>query len=255
MNNTSMNNTNMNNTNMNIKAISFDFWNTLFYNSNETKRKNIRLDYLMDRVKKYRSASPDEILSAYNKGINEFSSHWKNNHKTFGSGKFLKIVFDSLSLIPSEEDFLEMNSFYENVIINIPPDIIHGVKEIIPALSSEYKLGIISDTFLSPGKALRVILKKHGLFSYFSSFVFSDETGYAKPRIEQFNRSENLLKIKLSETCHIGDLEDTDIKGAKAAGSIAGLYLNNGSRPETTEADFVFSDYNELKSKLNCLNI
>src|SRR5690606_40365814 len=61
-------------------------------------------------------------------------------------------------------------------------------------------------------------LESVGIAGYFDIYVFSDETGVAKPHPEAFRRAYEPLGCLPSEALHIGDIERTDILGAKSAG-------------------------------------
>jgi putative hydrolase of the HAD superfamily len=116
------------------------------------------------------------------------------------------------------------------------------------------KVGLVCDTGFSPGTTLRKIMDANGIASHFDSFSFSNETGYLKPRIETFNRVLNDLRIHPEEAVHIGDLEHTDIAGAKKMGMKAIKFIGaNHSATRESIADIVLDSLSDLPSALDRL--
>ena len=134
------------------------------------------------------------------------------------------------------------------------PRPVPGVAEVLPRLSRRYRLGLISDIGLTPGRVLREILRRDGLLPHFRALTFSDETGAAKPRPEQFLRTLAILEAQPEEAAHIGDLPETDLAGARAMGMKAILFLGVTHRHDGRPlADGVFEEYNELEKLLERL--
>jgi FMN phosphatase YigB (HAD superfamily) len=58
------------------------------------------------------------------------------------------------------------------------------------------------------------------------------------------------LGVDVKEILHIGDLEMTDVKGAKNVGATAVLFAANNDEVTTTAADFVIKTHRELPDLL-----
>ena len=95
---------------------------------------------------------------------------------------------------------------------------------------------------------LRQVLTNHGLLDMFDSLIFSDEAGRAKPHLEVFKRAARLLSAEPAAIVHVGDLERTDIVGAKQAGyrAIRFTGVTLMEEDETTIADFVTDDLTDV---------
>ena len=121
------------------------------------------------------------------------------------------------------------------------PDAVEGMPELVRALSEHYVLAIISDTSYSGGRTLRKLLVDFGILDQFAVTTFSDEMGRAKPHPDLFERTLKQAGFAPEEAIHIGDREDTDVRGAKAAGLDAILFLAASKKKDAsgTEADFV----------------
>jgi len=111
-------------------------------------------------------------------------------------------------------------------VIDHPPGLLPGAADAVERLSETVPLAIISDTAFSPGSVLRELMGEVGILDRFSAFVFSDETGVAKPDPVAFERALGALNVEARDAVHIGDIERTDVLGARAAGMHAVLYRN-----------------------------
>ncbi len=86
------------------------------------------------------------------------------------------------------------------------------------ALSPRYKMAIVSDSGITPGRFVRQVLRELEILGYFESTVFSDEVGFCKPNRVMFERALGELGVGPREAVHVGDLLHTDVAGAKAMG-------------------------------------
>jgi len=198
-------------------AITFDLWNTLIANrSYANQRYNFLIDFLH---KQSYEVSSDELKEKYNRVLEKH----RKTEKNFGLIHFqledrLKELFSSLKL---DIDKIHLNNLIldlEDILMLDPPPLMDDVKETLEFLSSDFKLGVISDTGITPGRVLRKVLEKHGILKYFHTTVFSNEIGYLKPSNVMFETALKNLGIKPENAIHLGDLLQTDIKGAKDAG-------------------------------------
>ena len=96
------------------------------------------------------------------------------------------------------------------------PTIIESTKELFVNSSQNYRIGLISDTEMTPGKFLIQILEKLDLRQFFDAFVFSDEIGFYKPNSKLFQTALSKLECNPNESLHIGDYLHTDIIGAQS---------------------------------------
>jgi putative hydrolase of the HAD superfamily len=142
-------------------------------------------------------------------------------------------------------------------VLDHPPQLLPGVREALAFLAARAKLAIISDTAFSPGSILRELMVEQDIDRYFSGYVFSDETGIAKPHPEAFAAALNQLQGAPEEGVHIGDIERTDIRGARGAGMKAILYDGGSERSkyaeDETAADAVMHHWNEIEEVLGKL--
>lgn len=235
---------------MAIKAISLDFWNTLFTEAPggfKLYQKNRSL-LLLETIRTYGDFTEELLEEAF---IEEARSHnliWRNAHRTLATAERVSRILTHLKVaLPLDVTATIVTSFEEG-ILEYPPVLIDGVRETVRLLSSRYRIGLISDVGYSPGRILRRVLSDAGILEAFDSLVFSDEAGKSKPHPEVFERTRLALGAKPGEIVHIGDLEHTDIIGGKNAGYVTVRFT--GATPmaegEETQADIVTDDFREV---------
>jgi len=241
-----------------IRAVSFDFWNTLFTEQSGGFRlyQASRRRLLAEALSGCGVFTDDHLEQAC---LVEAESHnriWREEHRTLATSERVGRILTHLDACLDESAMAEIVKAYEEGILERPPVLIPGVREAIERLSSRYRLGIISDVGFSPGRVLKEVLASVGLLDAFASLVFSDEAGRSKPHREVFERTARALGAEPHEIVHIGDLEFTDIVGAKNAGYHAIRFVGVtplGER-ERTIADRVAEDFREVPDLIESLS-
>lgn len=109
-----------------------------------------------------------------------------------------------------------------------------------------FRLGLISNTGMTPGVAFRRFMAQHGLLDYFDALTFSDEVKLAKPAPEIFLRTLRALDAAPAQAIHVGDHPITDVMGARRCGLktvwIEGFYergdfADPAAQPDVSVAD------------------
>lgn len=183
--------------------------------------------------------------------LTEAESHhrfWQEQHRTRPASERVSTILNHLDVAVSAPVLATIVERFEEGILEHPPMLVAGAREVLRSLSQSYRLGIISDVGFSPGRVLKLVLADNDLLDAFDSLVFSDEAGRAKPHIEVFHRTARLLSAEPQEMAHVGDLERTDVIGAKQAGyhAIRFTGITRMEKDETTIADFVTDDLTEV---------
>jgi HAD superfamily hydrolase (TIGR01549 family) len=233
-----------------IKAISFDFWGTLFTEQPGAFRlyKERRRSLLAEAIFAYRDVAHAELERACTIDAESHNRIWREQHRTQIAAERLSNILTQLEVALPEATLTELIARFEEGILEHPPILIDGAREALARLSGRYRLGIISDVGFSPGRVLKQVLEHDGLLDTFDSFVFSDEAGCSKPHIEVFERTARALSAEPESIVHVGDLEHTDIAGAKRAGyhAIRFTGVTRMKEEETTIADFVTDDLTDV---------
>lgn len=227
-----------------VRAITFDFWRTLFYPSvNFQERRDARVRVLME------VSGCDERAAKY---------ALKNQES-----EFLRVhIAEQRTLVPADaipmlETHLAMSFCatkteilkrrLEDVTLEYPPSPIERALDAVRAAADRVPIGLISDTGLATGRVLGQLLKEHGFDGYFASLTYSDETGVAKPQAAMYHHASERLAVPVEDLLHIGDLEPTDIAGALSLGAQAALFAGDNDRfLNDTSAQHTFTHWSEF---------
>jgi putative hydrolase of the HAD superfamily len=234
-----------------IKAISFDFWNTLFteqeggFKLYQDTRRQILTKILCDHGQAFTAEAVAEAAHL------EAESHhliWTQEHRTLVAAERLQRILTRLNTSLPDEICAQVVAAYEEGILERPPTLVSGAREVIEELAGRFRLGIISDIGFSPGRVLRQVMEDAGVLQYFDSLIFSDEAGWSKPHPEVFRQTGAALQAPPQAIVHIGDLEHTDIVGANNAGfhSIRFVGITPMADGESSQAHYVTADLNEV---------
>ncbi len=237
-----------------LRAITFDFWGTLYQNA---YARDERLHLLEQVLNRHSQPHPwADLEAAYRHAGSVWEHAWREEQRSITIEHWLREVLASLEADLPEDALAGLCRPIEEIYLRgDTPRPVPGVAEVLPRLSRRYRLGLISDTGLTPGRVLREILRRDRLLPYFRTLTFSDETGAAKPLPEQFLRTLSILEAQPEEAAHIGDLPETDIAGARAVGMKAVLFLGVSQRQDGRPlADAVFEKYCALEELLKNLD-
>lgn len=243
---------------MAIKAISFDFWHTLFteqpgaFGIYQRRRRS----FLVEMFPEHLSRLDQQLEWACSIEEERHRRIWQEEHRTLPVSERVNTILNHLDVAAPDHMLATIVARFEEGILDHPPVLIDGAGVVLRSLSRQYKLGITSDTGFSPGRVLKKVLHDNDLLDVFDSLVFSDEAGRAKPHLKVFERTARVLSVDPSEIVHVGDLERTDIVGAKQAGFHAIRFT--GVTPmeddEATVADFVTGDLREIPRLVEMLD-
>ncbi len=151
----------------------------------------------------------------------------------------LESVLNSLNidLIDEEKDLIVKE--FEEEMLRDPPSLKNGIKETLEELSSNYEIGLISNTGITPGRIIDKVLQQYDIFKFFKVKIYSDEIGYYKPHPILFKTVLRKFKCKPHNVIHIGDKLETDIKGAKDSNMLA-IWFNESP---SSKSEFIIPDF------------
>lgn len=247
-----------------IRAVTFDLWDTVFIDdSDEPKRKAQglapkpieRRNLVQQFLARHEPISRELIDLAYDTTDAAFHQVWYGQNITWTVSERLSVLLKGLKRNLPGHEFAELVRLHEDMELSVCPDLAPNVADALSSLQGKYKIGVISDAIFSPGRALRQLLEDYDILKYFSSFVFSDEIGCAKPNPAVFQASAKDIGVTPGEIVHIGDRELKDIEGPQAVGARAVLCTVIKDRcSEKTKADAVCSNFSDLPVILEKLN-
>jgi len=158
--------------------------------------------------------------------------------------KSLEIILEWGKVKLSQDEFMEQmalkNDNYLSYISSMTKkDLLPGVSNVIEYLSENnipFALG-------SASKNARIILEKTGLIHKFGAVVDGNDVSKAKPNPEVFLIAASKIKIG-PENCIV--FEDS-VAGIQAANTAKMISVGIGEKDILNEADFIFSDFTEIK--------
>jgi FMN phosphatase YigB (HAD superfamily) len=230
-----------------IKAVTFDFWNTIATvppgAMDAARRRAIAAACEEHEVE----LEAERLVAA----LEEVGLHWE---RSWAAGKHLHPREGAETLVRSlgvegaaremvAEAFLGAG---REVGLEFAP----GIRTCLEGLDARgVRLGIVCDVGFSGGELLRELLAGEGLLECFSGWGFSDEVGYYKPAPQIFEAALGAVGAEPGEAIHIGDLRRTDVAGASSLGMRTVRYRGmnrEGDRESGPEAELVIDDHLEL---------
>jgi len=233
---------------MSIRAITFDFWGTLFRDANLEDRHIGRVDALVALA----SVTPEQADAALQVVYQEFARVHIDEQRTLDHHDGARLSLAELGITLSPEEIAELARRFAEAILIHPAYPIDGALEAVRAAAARVPVGVICDSGISPGSALTDLLERNGFAAHFRVLTFSDEVGVSKPRPIMFEQTAKALGVAPSEILHIGDLEPTDIVGIHGVGGTGALIAaTNPKYYESTKARFRMKTWAEFAAVLD----
>ncbi|MFX0006426.1 MAG: HAD family hydrolase [Promethearchaeota archaeon] len=213
-----------------IKLVTFDLWNTLFENKSY---KDLRLYYFTQYLTKNQiSYSLKAVNNAFNKTFHLSDGNLKDiNYRHIYTRERISRLLQALNINITQSHSKKIEIQFEEIMLHDPPFLKIGVKRTLQDLSETYNIGLISNTGITPGHVIRKIFVNYNIDKYFKFTIFSDETGFYKPNPIMFETALNKIKCKPQNAIHIGDLLETDIKGAQESNMLT-IWINDSNSPK-----------------------
>ncbi len=240
-----------------VRAVTFDFWETLVKDSADNLRaqRDLRIQALRRALDEAGAPRPEaEIAEAHDRSAEVLRERFWSRHRDQSYAEQVRLVLDcaapGLAGRMPRPLFEELVEAYITPVLRYPPAIILGAAEAVRSLAArDVRVGIISNTGRTPGVILRRFLEGHGLLRYFAVISYSDEIGYRKPDAEIFLRTLSLAGAAPEEAVHVGDNPVDDVTGAQGVG-MRGVHYAADGRTAAAHADFAIADLAELPERL-----
>jgi len=232
---------------MSIRAITFDFWGTLFRDVDGEARQQMRIEALAHVARVSLESAADALKLVWN----EFNRCHKQEQRTLTPADAVRLATGSLDVTLRPAAARKLAHTFGTAVLTHSPEPIKGALEAVRAAAKHGPIALISDTGISPGTSLQKLMDRFGFTESFNVLTFSDVVGVSKPQAPMFERTAVNLGVAPSELLHIGDLEGTDIAGALAIGAKAALFVGeNDASQEGTRAHYVFHSWREFVALL-----
>jgi len=250
-----------------LRAVTLDFWNTLFADCRGREREQRRAERLhaelvtaarrtggTGHIDPPRDLTEAAVADALSTGYDYFDRVWCQERRTPPASEILDATLAALGARLPDDAFTRTVDSFERLILDVPPEPVPGVVDALTTMAQRYRLAVISDTGYSPGGVLRELLKRHGMLDAFSYLFFSNEHGMSKPDVRVFTHTLAQVGTRAGEAAHVGDMQRTDIAGAQAAGMTAVHFVGVDDRDVgQSTADLVVRHFDELPTALGGL--
>ena len=229
-----------------FKAITFDLWNTLLDGTLDHGASRVDLLYdVCTNAGCFREKSVVE--AAYREASSRLFAQPSSKATT---ASLVRHILEVIKVNFTGEVKERLVKGFEDAILADPPGLLDDAQDVLQKLHRQYKIGLVCNTGVTPGRALRQVLKHRGVLKYFTYLAFSNEVGVAKPDPMIFRKALECLHASPAESVHVGDLLETDVAGAKRSGMSA-IWVNRGEEKADKQLSKCIPDF-EIKT-LNCL--
>jgi putative hydrolase of the HAD superfamily len=208
-----------------FECITFDLWQTLIIDQpNWGKiRSDLRINTAFEILKSSgKNFEHQQISSAYTKCFEECEEIRKNGLDISFRAQvnlFLSFIQYDLDNKLDESSIRQIMNEYGYAFYEAPPVLAKGAIELLDyATFKQYKIGLISNSGMTPGIIVKAYLEQIGILEFFHSMVFSDELLVSKPAKKIFMKSLIDLQVMPEDAIHVGDNLETDIHGAISNG-------------------------------------
>jgi len=235
---------------MTLDAITFDHWNTLVHEDENSNLSHRRIDRWVARLAEDGHVLESDMLrGAFATTWEAFTVDWHAGVQRSGEDA-ARHALSILELPITDELSAELIELFVGAGHGIDFQLCPGIETCLRTLKEAgLKIGIICDVGFTPSSVLREHLDRRGLLQYFDGWSFSDEVGAYKPSKVIFDHAlATLGDPSPNRVAHIGDLRRTDVAGARAMGMMAVRYSAVFDDPPENgpEANVVVHDYADL---------
>ena len=226
-----------------IRAVTFDLWETLLFEKDgaSLRRSARRCENLAKALGRFGlEVSAEQVDLAVQETVSSLLPLWDGN-KDVTTLDQLRLVVKSASKgkVALKDEWVDkLTSAYVSAVFEVPPYLNPDAEEVLPWLKNRgSRLGLICNTGITPGTALRQLLAEGGVAGYFDVMIFSNEAGIRKPDPEIFHLAAQELGVEPSQAVHVGDNLRVDVWGAKNAGFKAIHFVCEDGKDRIAEAD------------------
>ena len=245
-----------------IRVVTLDLWQTLIMDRPELGRE--RMEYRLQGAMRALAEigeffTKEQVFEAYRACYKTCHAiREEERDVSFGDQVkiFIRCIGDGLMSRIDQKTFARIETSYADSFYEAPAPLVQGVPAMLEKLKVRgYRLGLISNTGMTPGRVFRSYMESLGIIGYFDQLAFSDEMLLAKPSSAIFLGTLAKLGCTAYEAVHVGDHLRLDIQGAQRAGmrAIWVEALEAGGSSSDIVADVTIPSIAELPGALDNL--
>jgi FMN phosphatase YigB (HAD superfamily) len=236
-----------------LRAVTFDFWNTLVDGAPTPVRTAERVARLHSAIAGAGAAcTPEQLLDAFDKVTRHLDDAARESFEEVGPPGRWAALARELDIPDSLIPYAVVEKAYEDITLNPPPALMpHVIEAVTDTKRKGYRLGVICNTGMAGGRVLREVLRRHGLLELFDVTTFSNEVGLGKPHPAIFEQTlASLGDVAPDQALHVGDMEDLDIEGARRAGWHSALYAPSSNGHVQSDAEMIVNDWRDFSGQV-----
>lgn len=229
-----------------LKALTFDFWNTLVREKGSESIGRVAVARLSDILARHGQARPAQAIAAAAGECRDLVMAGQvQEGREMPPEEQVPWILRRLEVEATPALTAEVYQAYITAALEEMPEAVPGVEAVLPELTRYVRLAVICNTGRTPGSTARIILERLGLARFFSYLTFSNELGVAKPHPAIFQHTLAALGLEPGEVAHVGDDPRTDVKGAKGVGMRA-VWFNPSGRSNDVSCDLELRRFADL---------
>ena len=204
-----------------LRAITLDYWDTLYHGASSPLRVQRRREALFRMVRALGAdCDAEAFATVYTASAVEAERWWREEHRGYTTADRVHWMLRTLGLTvtPGHAEIRAAVAEVDASLAEHPPPLLDGAREALERLRGRFRLAVVSDTGFASGAAQDAVLARDGLRGHFVATVYSMDVGHAKPRPEPFRAALHALGVSPDEALHVGDIERTDVAGALGVG-------------------------------------
>jgi len=208
-----------------IQVVTLDLWQTLIIDRQGWSRERARLrvqgavQALHDAEEPFTEEQVREAYLASHRTHHSIQRDERDISFKEQVQAFVRSIGDGLLDRISRDTFARILNRYAHAFFDSPPVMADGVPGMLLTLrSSGYRIGLISNTGMTPGRLFRAYMEELGILQFFEHLTFSDELLLSKPSRAIFLHSLASMGCPPDQAIHVGDHLRNDIGGAQQAG-------------------------------------
>ena len=208
-----------------ITVVTFDLWQTLILDNPQlgAARTLIRLEGTRDALARFgEDYDLEHIQEAYRSCYRQ-CRQIRDEQLDVSFREQVQMFINNISLGLVErlnrdtvEDILRV--YADSFLVHPPSVHVDAVPVLRDLKATGLRLGLISNTGMTPGATFRVYMESQGLLGYFDALTFSDEVKLAKPSNKIFLMTLHSMNATPAQAVHVGDHVVNDVVGAKRCG-------------------------------------
>jgi putative hydrolase of the HAD superfamily len=208
-----------------ITAVTFDLWQTLLIDTREQgrARAQVRLDGTHDILQRFGEGYPVEHIREAYRACYRQCHAIRDQNQDVSFREQVEMFVNNISpglvaRLPGELVGDICRVYADSFFVHPPTTHAHADAVLRQVKELGLRVGLISNTGMTPGATFRSYLEQQGLLRYFDTLTFSDEVRLSKPAAEIFLLTVRSLGAAPDQAVHVGDHVENDVVGANGCG-------------------------------------